>query len=135
MAYWLLKTEPSTYSYAELVAAKTATWDGVANPVAVAHIRKARKGDLALVYHTGKDKAVVGIAELVSDGRDDPKDASLAVFDLRAKQAFATPVTLATIKAEPLFADSPLVRQGRLSVVPLDDRQWKKLLALGGVTA
>jgi predicted RNA-binding protein with PUA-like domain len=133
MSYWLLKTEPSTYSYADLVAAKKGTWDGVENPTAVANIRAAKKGDLALVYHTGKEKAVVAIAEITSDGRDDPKDAKLAVFDLAPRQALAKPVTLATIKADPLFAESPLVRMGRLSVVPIDAKQWKRLLALGGV--
>jgi predicted RNA-binding protein with PUA-like domain len=133
MAYFLLKTEPTTYSYADLEKAGQATWDGVANPFAVANLRAAKKGDLALVYHTGKEKAVVGVADVVSDGRDDPKDAKLAVFDLRARKAFVKAVTLATIKGEAVFADSPLVKQGRLSVVKLTDAQWKRLLELGGV--
>jgi predicted RNA-binding protein with PUA-like domain len=130
MAYWLLKTEPSTYSYADLAKAKKATWDGVTNPAAVASIKKAAPGDLLAIYHTGDEKAVVGIAEVVSAPYADPKDAKLAVFDLVAKQAVTQPVTLATIKATPAFADSPLVKIGRLSVVSLDATQWKTLLSL-----
>ena len=131
MAYFLLKTEPSTYSWADLVEARRATWDGVKNPAAVANIRKAQKGDQVAIYHTGDEKAVVGVAEVVSAPYDDPKDAKLAVFDLAPLVPFAQPVTLAQIKATPIFADSPLVRMGRLSVVALDAAQWKALLALG----
>ena len=130
MAYWLLKTEPSTYSWADLDKAGKATWDGVTNPTAVANIRKAGKGDLVAIYHTGDEKAAVGVAEVASAPYADPKDAKLAVFDLVPKKALAQPVTLATIKADPAFADSPLVKIGRLSVVPLDATQWKTLLSL-----
>jgi predicted RNA-binding protein with PUA-like domain len=130
MAYWLLKTEPSTYSWADLEKAGKATWDGVTNPAAVANIRKAVAGDLVAIYHTGDEKAVVGIAEVVSAPYPDPKDAKLAVFDLAPKKPVAQPVTLATIKADAAFADSPLVKMGRLSVVALDATQWKTLLSL-----
>ena len=130
MAYWLLKTEPSTYSWADLVKAKRATWDGVANPTAVANIRKAARGDKVVIYHTGDEKAAVGVAEVVSAPYDDPKNPKLAVFDLAPVAPLAVPVTLAQLKASPAFADSPLVRIGRLSVVPLDAAQWQALLAL-----
>jgi predicted RNA-binding protein with PUA-like domain len=130
MAYWLLKTEPSTYSFADLVREKQTRWDGIRNPVALKHLRTAVAGDRALVYHTGDEKAAVGDAELVSAAYDDPKDPKLAVIDLRAGAPLARPVTLAQLKAEPLFADSPLVKQGRLSFVPLTDAQWKRVQAL-----
>lgn len=130
MAYWLLKTEPSTYSFADLVREKKTRWDGIRNPVALKHLREAAPGDRALVYHTGGEKAAVGEAELTSAAYDDPKDPKLAVIDLRAGAPLAKPVTLAQLKAEPLFADSPLVKQGRLSFVPLTDAQWKRVQAL-----
>ena len=130
MAYFLLKTEPSTYSWADLVKAKKATWDGVANPAAVRNIRSARAGDQVAIYHTGDEKAAVGIAEVVSAPYDDPKDPRLAVFDLEPKLPLVEKVTLAQIKASPVFADSPLVKMGRLSVVALDATQWKALLAM-----
>jgi predicted RNA-binding protein with PUA-like domain len=130
MGYFLLKTEPSTYSWADLVKAKKATWDGVTNPVAQKHIRGAKAGDLAVIYHTGDEKAAVGIAEISTTAYPDAADPSLAVFDIEPRQALAQPVTLAQLKAAPAFATSPLVKVGRLSVVPLDEAQWKALLAL-----
>jgi predicted RNA-binding protein with PUA-like domain len=127
MAYWILKTEPSTYGFDKLVAEKTARWDGVTNPVAVRNIRSMKKGDEVLIYHTGDEKSVVGTATVASEPYADPKDASgkLAVVDLKAGKKVARPVTLAAIKAEPIFADSPLARQPRLSVVPLTAAQFK----------
>jgi predicted RNA-binding protein with PUA-like domain len=132
MAYWLLKTEPSTYSYDDLEKAGKAVWDGVSNPVALRNIKAAKPGDLVVVYHTGDEKAAVGIAEVTSAAYPDPKskDGKLVVFDLAPRKRLAAPVTLATIKSTPVFADSPLVKQGRLSVVPLDDAQWKAILSL-----
>jgi predicted RNA-binding protein with PUA-like domain len=134
MAYLLLKTEPSTYSWADLQKARKATWDGVANPVAVKNIRAAKKGDLAVIYHTGDEKQAVGVATLTSDGYPDPKDPKLAVFDLAPRAPLAQPVTLAQLKAAPAFAESPLLKLGRLSVVPLDEAQWRALLALAKTT-
>jgi predicted RNA-binding protein with PUA-like domain len=136
MAYWLYKTEPSTYGWADLEKAKTATWDGVANPVALRNLQAARAGDLVVIYHTGDQKQAVGIAEITREAYPDPKesDERLVVVDLAARQRLAQPVTLAALKKEPSFADSPLLRIGRLSVVPLEDRQWKALLALGKST-
>lgn len=130
MAYWLLKTEPGTYSFADLVREKTARWDGISNPVALRNVKNARPGDGVALYHTGSEKAAVGLAEIASEPYADPKDPALTVIDVKAGAPLAHPVTLATMKADPAFADSPLVKQGRLSFVPLTDAQWARLLVL-----
>ena len=127
MAYWLLKTEPSTYSFADLVEAKETRWDGISNPVALRHLRAAAVGDRAFVYHTGDEKAVVGECAIVKAAYPDPKDEKLQVVDIKAGAPLGKPVTLATIKKDALFADSPLVKQGRLSFVPLSEEQWKRI--------
>jgi predicted RNA-binding protein with PUA-like domain len=132
MATWLLKTEPSTYSFADLARDKQTRWDGITNPVALKYLRTAKAGDRAVIYHTGDEKSAVGLAEIVGPAYDDPKNPKLAVIDLKAKQPLSRPVTLATIKADPVFAESPLVRQGRLSFVPLTEAQAARLLALAG---
>ena len=131
-AYWILKTEPATYSFDRLVKEKMAVWDGVTNPVALKNIRSMQQGDELMIYHTGDEKAVVGLASVASAPYADPKNAKLAVFDIRAGKALARPVTLAEIRAEPAFKDMALVRMPRLSVVPASEVQWKKLLAMGG---
>jgi predicted RNA-binding protein with PUA-like domain len=131
-ARWILKTEPTTYSHGRLVKEKTAVWDGVTNPVALKNIRSMHKGDELMIYHTGDEKAVVGLASVASAPYADPKNAKLVVFDLKAGQALARPVTLAEIRAEPALKDLALVRMPRLSVVPADDAQWKKLLQMAG---
>ncbi len=133
MAHWILKTEPSTYSFQQLVRERTATWDGVTNPVALKHLRGMAKGDGVLVYHTGGEKACVGLATVVSAPYADPKDSALVVVDLEAGRALPSPVTLAAIKAHPAFAEHGLVRMGRLSVVPTTAAQWNQLLAMGGL--
>jgi predicted RNA-binding protein with PUA-like domain len=127
--HWLLKTEPSTYGWDDLVREKTATWDGVSNPVALRHIAAMKQGDDALIYHTGKEKAVVGLARVTKSAYPDPKakDAKQIVVDIEAVRPLSRPVPLAEIKADALFAESPLVRQGRLSVVPLTDEQFARL--------
>src|SRR6478752_2476450 len=119
MAYWLLKTEPSTYSFSDLVAAKQTRWDGIENAAALKLMRSAVVGDRAFVYHTGDEKAAVGECEIVKAAYADPKNERLVVIDVKALKPLKKPVTLAIIKRDPLFADSPLVRQGRLSFVPL----------------
>jgi predicted RNA-binding protein with PUA-like domain len=126
---WLLKTEPSEYSYDDLERAKHAVWDGVTNPVALRNLRAMKRGDLAVVYHTGDQKAAVGIASVTREAYPDPKrkDERLVVVELQPKARLPRPVTLMEIKAMPVFADSPLVRQGRLSVVPLTSAQWRAL--------
>src|SRR5678815_2464961 len=98
MAFWLLKTEPSTYSFSDLVKAKRAVWDGVKNPVALKHLRAMKPGDEIVVYHTGDERAAVGLAKVASVPRPDPKDAKLAVVDLDAGAALARGVTLAELK-------------------------------------
>ncbi len=132
MAYWLLKTEPSTYSWDDLVRDKSATWDGVSNAAALKHIRSMKKGDAALLYHTGDEKQAVGIAELKSNPYPDPKekDDKLVVFDLKPKKKLAAPVTLARIKADKAFEGFDLIRIGRLSVVPVPESMWKRILEM-----
>src|SRR3954464_3447467 len=106
MAYWLLKTEPSTYSFSDLRRDKKTTWDGVTNATALIHIRTMKKGDLALIYHTGDERAVAGVAEIVTNPSPDPKEdnAKIVVFDIKAKAPLPHPVTLDDIKADPAFA-------------------------------
>lgn len=137
MARWLLKTEPDCYSWDHLVKDKKTVWDGVNNALALKHIRTMKKGDLALVYHTGGEKAAVGIAEIASDPYTDPKegDDKLAVVDLKPKKKLARPVTLAEIKADPAFEGWDLLRIGRLSVVPVSDAIWKRIEKLSEAAA
>jgi predicted RNA-binding protein with PUA-like domain len=127
--HWLLKTEPSTYSWDDLVRAKTAVWDGVSNPVALRNLAAMKPGDDALIYHTGNEKAVVGLARVTKAAYPDPqaKDPKLLVVELAAVKPLAKQVTLAEIKADKRFQDSALVRQGRLSVVSLSEEQFRRL--------
>lgn len=131
---WLLKTEPGSYSYADLEHDARAVWDGVKNPVALRNLRAMKPGDGVVIYHTGGEKAAVGLAEVTKAAYPDPKAGHprLVVVELKPKGRLARPVTLAEIKARADFAESPLLRQGRLSVVPLTAPQWKALLGLGG---
>jgi predicted RNA-binding protein with PUA-like domain len=124
---WLVKTEPGTYSYGDLEKQGRTVWDGVSNPVALRNLRAMKVGDPVVVYHTGDEKAAVGIAEVTKEFYRDPKGRypALVVVDLKAIARLSRPVTLAEMKASPLFKDSPIARQGRLSVVPLTAAQWK----------
>ena len=133
-SYWIVKTEPSTYSYDDLAGQKRAVWDGVKNNLALKYLRQMQPGDRVLVYHTGDEKAVVGVAEVVSEAYPDPKqkDPKLAVVDLRAVGRLPRPVPLAEIKEDRAFADLGLVRMGRLSVMPASADQFKRILKLGG---
>jgi predicted RNA-binding protein with PUA-like domain len=121
---YLLKTEPSTYSFADLQKEKTTVWDGVSNPVALKNMRGMKPGERLVIYHTGDEKSAVGTASVVSV---DVSDASNPRVTIKVGKAIAKPVTLAEAKANQLFADSPLARQGRLSVVPLNEAQYKFL--------
>jgi len=135
MSNWILKTEPSTYSFDNLVKQKTAVWDGVKNPLALKHLRAMQPGDEVLIYHTGDEKAAIGLARVTKAAYPDPKlkNPKLVVVDLKAGAKLPTPVTLATIKADAAFKDLALVRMGRLSVVPATAAQWQRLLKLGGM--
>ena len=130
---WLLKTEPGEYSYDDLEREGRARWDGVTNPAALKNLRAMKQGDRVLVYHTGDERAAVGEAVVVGAAYPDPKagDARLVVVDLEPRGRLARPVPLAELKALDAFADSPLVRQGRLSVVPLSAAQWQLVLSRG----
>ncbi len=132
MAFWLLKTEPSTYAYDDLVRDKKTTWDGVTNALALKHIRSMGKGDEAIIYHTGGERAAVGLAQVVSAPYADPAagDDKLAVVDLKLGEKLTRPVTLDDIKADPAFAGWDLLRIGRLSVVPVPDAMWDRVLEL-----
>ncbi len=124
MADYLLKTEPSTYSFADLQKDNATIWDGVSNPVALRNLGKMQPGDRLIIYHTGADKSAVGNATVVSVDSSDPKNPQVKI---KASKPLAKPVSLAEVKSNKLFADSPLVRQGRLSVVPLTSAQYKAL--------
>jgi predicted RNA-binding protein with PUA-like domain len=133
--HWILKTEPSTYGFSDLVRERRTRWEGVSTPVALKHLRSMLEGDDALIYHTGNEKALIGLARIASGPYPDPsaKDPRLVVVDIEAGQRLPRPVTLAEVKADPAFADLGLVRQGRLSVVPVEPAQWKRLLGMAGV--
>jgi predicted RNA-binding protein with PUA-like domain len=138
MACWLLKTEPSDYSFADLERDGTTTWDGVRNNAALKHLRAMQPGDLVFVYHTGSERQIVGVAAVQRAAYPDPQAATTdersapPVVDVRAVRRLPQPVTLADIKADPFFADFALVRQGRLSVVPVSDEQWARLCDMAG---
>jgi predicted RNA-binding protein with PUA-like domain len=121
---YLLKTEPTVYSFADLQRDNATTWDGVTNPVALKNLRAMKPGDQLIIYHTGDEKSAVGTATVVSVDANDARNPQVKI---KVGKPLAKPVTLAEVKANKLFADSPLVRQGRLSVVPLTDAQYKSL--------
>jgi predicted RNA-binding protein with PUA-like domain len=129
MALWLFKVEPDCYSFADLTRDKKTDWDGVANAVAQKHLRAAAKGDRVLYYHTGDEKAVVGVAEVVAGPSPDPADEAgkRVVVTLKPVKKLANPVTLAAIKADPAFAGWELVRLPRLSVMPVTPEQWARV--------
>lgn len=125
MAAWLVKTEPNEYSYADLERDGTAEWDGVTNALAQRHLRAMRPGDAVVIYHSGAERAAIGVARVVRDPYPDPTDATgrRVWVDLRAERRLARSVSLAALKADPSFAGSPLVRMSRLSVLPLEPDQ------------
>jgi predicted RNA-binding protein with PUA-like domain len=129
MAYWLLKTEPEDYAWDDLVRDTKTVWDGVANALALKHLREFKKGDLALIYHTADQRAAVGIAQITSAPYPDPKQGNekLTVVDLKPKQKLRRPVALAEIKADKTFEGWNLIRIGRLSVVPTPKAMWDRI--------
>lgn len=132
MNYWLLKTEPSVYSFDHLVKDKKTVWDGVGHNTALKNIRDSRKGDLAFIYHTGDEKQIVGIAEIISDPYSDPKSDNprMAVFDIKAVKKLNKPVTLARIKSDSKYSEFRLVRESRLSVVSVPKEFWDDFIKM-----
>ena len=123
-AHYLLKTEPTAYSFAQLQSDKATVWDGVHNPVALKNLGGMKPGDKIVVYHTGDEKTAVGLASVVSVDASNPQNPQV---EIKAGKLLAKPISLAEIKSKKFFADSPLVRIGRLSVVPLTEAQYKFL--------
>jgi predicted RNA-binding protein with PUA-like domain len=130
MAHWLMKSEPESYGWDDLVRDGGTEWDGVRNNAARLHLKAMKKGDEAFFYHSMSDKAVVGIMRVTRDAQPDPKDADWVSVRVEPVRALARPVTLAEIKAEPRLAKMELIRQSRLSVAPVRDDEWKVLLEL-----
>ena len=133
MAKWLFKADPEIYGFQHLEKEKQTVWDGVSNNLALKHLRSCKKGDEVLIYHTGTEKTIVGLAEVVKDPYPDPKrkDEKLIVVEIKAVKRLQNPVTLAEIKSRKEFADFLLVRMSRLSVMPVSDAHWSALLSGG----
>ena len=130
---WLVKEEPENYSYSQFSADKTTVWAGVRNPVAQKHLRSVKKGDRIFFYHTGDEKAVVGIAKAAADAYPDPADQSAKFYavDVNPVRKLKQPVTLAAVKADKYFALFPLTRVPRLSVMPVSDDEWDRIEKMG----
>jgi predicted RNA-binding protein with PUA-like domain len=132
MQRFLLKTEPTVYSFDDLLREKKTVWSGVAAAPALLNIRSMKKGDTVFIYHTGDEKQIVGIAKIISDPYPDPqeKDERLVVVDIQAEKKLKNPVTLSTIKSIKELASMPLARIGRLSVQPVTDKEWESIISL-----
>jgi predicted RNA-binding protein with PUA-like domain len=137
MAYWLMKSEPSAYSWDQLVKDGRTNWSGVRNFQAAINLKAMKPGDRAFFYHSGEGLEIVGIAEIVKAAYPDPsdKEGRFVQVDVKPEMPVKTPVTLAAIKAEPKLKDMKLVRQGRLSVSPVTAEEWKLICKMGGVQA
>lgn len=135
MAYWLVKSEPGTWSWDDHVKKGVQGWEGVRNFQAAGNMKKMKKGDRAFFYHTGDEKRIVGILEVVKEYHPDPTDESgrFGMVAFKAGQAFKTPVTLAQVKAEKRLQHLALIKQGRLSVQPVDDAAWTIICGMGGI--
>jgi predicted RNA-binding protein with PUA-like domain len=127
VAHWLMKSEPESYSWADLVRDGGTEWDGVRNNAARLHLKAMKKGDLAFLYHSMSDKAVVGIMRITREAQPDPKDGDWVSVRVEPVEALPRPVTLAEIKAEPKLAKMELIRQSRLSVAPVRQEEWAKI--------
>lgn len=132
MAYWLLKTEPEEYSYSDLEKEGTTVWNGVKNALALKHLRAMSPGDLVLIYHTGKERQIIGFAEVVSQPYPDPavNDTKRVVVDIRVMERITQPLTLKQIKESGIFRDFDLLRLPRLSVLPVPESYWNLILKL-----
>lgn len=132
MAHWLMKSEPESYGWSDLVRDGSTDWDGVRNNAARLHLKAMKKGDEAFFYHSMSDKAVVGIMRIVREAEPDPKDADWVSVKVEPVRALTRPVTLAEIKSEPKLAKMELIRQSRLSVAPVRDDEWETILTMAG---
>lgn len=130
MAYWLMKSEPGTYSWDDLVRDGATEWDGVRNPTARIHLRAMNEGDEAFFYHSGDERQVVGIMRVTREAAPDPRDSNWVSVAVEPVRPLARPVTLKAIKAEPSLAKMELVRLSRLSVSPVRDEEWRKVLEM-----
>jgi len=137
MPYWLMKSEPGTWSWDDQVKAGAAEWDGVRNYQASNNLKAMRIGDRAFFYHSVNEKRIVGIVEVVREYYPDPTDASgrFGMVDVKAVEPMSNPVSLKDIKADPRLADLPLIKQSRLSVMPIDDESWQIICEKGGLAA
>jgi predicted RNA-binding protein with PUA-like domain len=137
MKYWLMKTEPEEFSWDDLVkkGAKGEAWTGVRNFIARGHLKDQKKGDLVFIYHTGKEKQIVGVGEVIKEHYRDPTDEKqvFVATDVIAKYPLKTPVTLATVKADARFKTMPLVKYSRLSVQPVSATEWAQICKMGGM--
>jgi predicted RNA-binding protein with PUA-like domain len=135
MAYWLVKSESGTWSWEDQVKAGTTDWSGVRNPQATSFMKSMRKGDRVFFYHSGEERRIVGVVEVVKEFYPDPKDKSgrFGMVDVKTVGPVPEPVTLSTIKAEPKLKDLLLVRHSRLSVMPVDEPAWKLISRMGGL--
>lgn len=136
MTYWLMKTEPDDFGFDDLERVGREPWNGVRNATALRHMRQMRLGDLVFIYHTGNEKAIIGLAEVAAEAYPDPteEDPRFVVVDVAVRQRLPRPVTLSEIKADPQFADWELVRISRLSVMPVSDQHWQAILGMGGLS-
>ncbi|MDJ0697083.1 MAG: EVE domain-containing protein [Mastigocoleus sp. MO_167.B18] len=132
MAYWLMKTEPNEYSYSDLEQEGTTVWNGVKNALALKHLRNMSSGDLVFIYHTGKERQIIGLAEVVSQPYPDPmlNDSKRVVVDIRVMERISQPLTLKKIKGSNLFGEFDLLRLPRLSVLPVPESYWNLILKL-----
>ncbi len=135
MAHWLVKSEPGSWSWEDQVKAGATNWNGVRNPQASNFLKAMRRGDRAFFYHSGEERRIVGIVEVVREYYPDPADASgrYGMVDVKTMRALPAPVTLAAVKAEPKLRDLALVRHSRLSVMPVDEASWTLICRMGGM--
>jgi predicted RNA-binding protein with PUA-like domain len=133
VGYWLFKQEPSSYSYSQLEADGRTRWDGVTNNLALKHLRSVKKGDKAFFYHTGDEKSIVGLMEIASMPYADPRDDALTVVDVMPSSKLPRAVSLHMIKSDKSFSEWELVKISRLSVMPVPEPLWKKILKMSGM--